>query len=104
MGEDDMATVIYGKFSDQIFRDPAQVEDWSELPLTLQHYASVWRDGADLRAWVASRRICLATYYKVRKGLLAHGIDIATPCTVLALTRRIRVIEIVPVSALREAA
>lgn len=96
---DDMAQIIYGRFAEPVFRDSIDVQDWDDLPIRLQHWATLWRDGKDLRA-----KMSLATYYRVRKQLMEYGIDIGTPCNVMALTRHTRVVEVAPVSALREAA
>jgi len=97
--DDDMAQIIYGRFATPVFRDSIDVQDWDELPIRLQHWATLWREGKDLRA-----KMSLASYYRVRGKLIEYGIDIGTPCNVMALTRHCRVVEVAPVSALREAA
>lgn len=70
------------------------------MPSKLRAYAVLWRDGVDVRTQFKSP----GGYYKVRAKLLEHGIDIGTPCNVLALTRHTRIVEVAPVSALREIA
>lgn len=98
--DSEMANVVYGRFAEQAFREQSNVSDWSALPPRLQHWATLWREGVDVRS-----RMSQATYYRVRRRLLDSGLDIGVPCNVQALTRHIRVIDVLPVSALlREAA
>jgi len=97
--DDDMANIIYGRFADQVFHDSVSVEDWSNIPTRLRHHAIMWRDGVTPRSYLSS-----AQYYKARSKLLEFGIDIGTSCNVVALTRQVRVVQVVPVSALRVAA
>lgn len=97
---EDMAKVIYGHFANQVFRDQLDVQDWTEIPAKLRVYAILWRDGINLKTQFKS----LGGYYKVRAKLMDYGIDVSTPCNVLALTRRCRIVEVTPVSTLREAA
>lgn len=92
---DDMANVVYGRFANQVFRDSASVEDWSELPRSLRQYAVLWRDGVDIRSLVSK-----ATYYRVASKLAVLGFDITTPCNVQALTRVVREVRVQQVSAL----
>jgi len=96
---DDMAQIIYGKFAEPVFRDSIDVQDWDELPVRLQHWATLWREGKDIRTKLSN-----GGYYKVRKQLLEYGLDIGAPCNVTALTRHCRVVQVSSVSALREAA
>jgi hypothetical protein len=95
---EDMGDVIYGRFADQVFRESVSVEDWSEIPMRLRHYAVLWRDGVDIRTQTSR-----ATYFRVRGKLLEFGIDIGTPCNVVALVRRSREVTVRQVSALRAA-
>ena len=97
--DDAMAQIIYGRFADAVFRDSISVQEWDELPPRLQHWATLWREGKDIRAKLSN-----GGYYKVRKQLMEYGIDIGTSCNVMALTRHTRIVEVAPVSALREAA
>lgn len=90
-GDQDMGQVIYGRFAEQIMRESVSVQRWQDLPLRLQHWATCWREGRDIRAEVST-----ATYYRVRKQLLEYGIDIGTPCNVLALTRHVEVVQVMP--------
>jgi II/X family phage/plasmid replication protein len=46
----------------------------AELPRHLRHAYHGWRAGEDLRA-----TCCRATFYRYRRALLAHGVDIAHP-------------------------
>jgi hypothetical protein len=93
----DMSNIVYGRFSDQVFVDSIGVQRWADLPPRLQHWATCWREGRDLRADMSQ-----ATYYRVRSKLLEFGIDISVPCNVLALTRRVQVVSVSPVPALLE--
>lgn len=97
--DQDMTNIIYGKFADQVFKESVSVEDWTAIPTRLRQYAILWRDGIDIRSQVQK-----SAYYSARKRLLEYGIDIGTPCNVVALTRQVRVVQVVPVSALRVAA
>lgn len=96
-GDADMGSVIYGRFAEQVFREAVSVQQWAELPVRLQHWATCWREGRDIRSDVS-----LATYYRVRKQLMEYGIDIGTPCNVLALTRHVQVVEVSPLPNLIE--
>lgn len=98
--ENEMAQIIYGKFAAPVFRDTLSVQDWTTLPARLRGYALIWRDGGDVRGQFKS----LGGYYKARAKLLEYGIDIGTACNVMALARHCRIVEVAPVSALREAA
>lgn len=91
----DMAQVIFGRFADQVFRESIDVQRWADLPPKLQHWATCWREGRDLRSDMSQ-----TTYYRIRSKLLEYGIDIGAPCNVLALTRRVQVVTVTPVSAL----
>lgn len=95
----DMANIIYGKFAEPVFRDSLAVQEWGDLPPRLEHWATLWREGRDLRT-----KMSQTTYYRVRSALLEHGIDIGAPCNVTALTRHCRIVEVQPVSALRQEA
>lgn len=94
-----MENVIYGKFADQIFRESFSVEDWRDIPPRLRQHAILWRDGVDIRSQVSK-----TTFYRVRSQLLEYGIDIGTPCNVIALTRQIHRVDFMPVNGLRRAA
>ncbi|MCK2088644.1 phage/plasmid replication protein [Thauera aromatica] len=90
-GGEDMGKVIYVKFAEQVFREQLSVQRWDELPARLQHWATCWREGRDIRSDLSTSQ-----YYKVRKQLLEYGIDVGTPCNVLALTRHVQVVEVSP--------
>ena len=96
---DDMAQIIYGKFAAPVFRESVSVLDWSEIPDRLRAHALLWRDGVELRTHLTN-----GAYYRSRSKLLEYGIDIGTACNVMALARHCRIVEVAPVSALREAA
>ncbi len=94
-----MAQIVYGRFADQVFREALPVTEWDDLPPRLQHWATLWREGKDLRA-----KLSTSGYYKVRSQLKEYGIDIGAPCNVVALVQRTRTVEVTPISALREVA
>lgn len=96
---DDMAKIIYGRFASELFKDTSSVEDWSEIPLRLRHYAVLWRDGVDLRQTMSR-----SAWFAAKSRLKDYGVDIGVPCNVVALTRRCRTIDIMPLPSIREAA
>lgn len=96
----EMAQIIYGRFAEAVFRDSLSVQDWQDMPAKIRQYAVLWRDGTDVRTLFKSP----SGFYKVRTKLMEYGIDIGTACNVMALTRHCRIVEVSPVSALREAA
>lgn len=93
--DDEMGRIIYGHFSGQVFRDSVAVEDWSGMPRHLRSYAVLWRDGVDLRSLVSK-----TTYYRVAGQLAEWGFDVTVPCSVQALSRVVRSVEVRQVSAL----
>lgn len=95
----DMAQVIYGRFAAELFRDAPTVEAWDDIPPRLRQYAILWRDGVDVRAMLSR-----STWFRIASQLRDYGIDLSVPCNVVALTRRVREINVTPLSALREAA
>lgn len=96
---DDMGEIVYLRFADQAFREQVSVEDWSALPQRLRAAAILWRDGVDLRSVMSQ-----STFYRTASRLRDFGIDIATPCNVVALVRRSREVEVRQVCARRVAA
>lgn len=97
-GAIDMANIIYGKFSDQVFIETTSVHDWADIPPKLRCWAVLWRDGNDIRTELKKSQ-----YYTVRRALLGYGIDIGAPCNVTALVRASRIVEVTPVNTLRAA-
>jgi hypothetical protein len=97
--EKNMENVTYLEYSKQVFRDQATAETWQDIPPRLRQYAVLWRDGTPLRNQCKSD----ATYYRIRKALLEHGIDASQPCNVMTLTRRIEVVKVMPLPARRAA-
>lgn len=97
--EIDMENVTFLEFSNQVFRDQATAESWLDIPPRLRQYAVLWRDGTPLRNQCKSE----ATFYRVRKALLMHGIDASQPCNVMTLVRRIEVVKVMPLPARRAA-
>jgi len=96
----DMAQVIYGRFATELLKEGANVERWEDIPPKLRQYAILWRDGQDVRQYFAHA----SGYCRVKARLREFGIDLDVPCNVVTLTRRIREINVMPVSALRVAA
>lgn len=96
---DEMENVIFGEFSKQVFRDQATAESWMDIPAGLRQYAVLWRDGVPLRSQCKSD----ATFYRVRRKLLEHGVDASQPCNVMTLVRRIEVVKVVHLAARRVA-
>jgi len=92
---DDMATVVYGRFAKQVFRDSVSVEDWRDMPRHLRTWAVLWRDGADLRSLMSR-----TTFYRTARALASWGFDVSVPCNVVALSRVVRQVEVRQVSAL----
>lgn len=95
----DMAQIIYGKFRDELLTQTASVNEWNDIPLRLRGHAIAWRDGACLKAEMSS-----SSFYRIRSQLREYGIDIAVPCNVIALTSRVREVQVIQVSAARDAA
>ena len=91
-GDEDMGQVIYGRFAAQVLRDQVSVQRWQDMPMKLQAYATCWREGRDLRSEMSK-----SAYYRARSQLLEYGIDIGTPCNVLALTRHVEIVQVMPV-------
>lgn len=87
-----MGQVIYGRFAAQVFREQVSVQRWQDMPMKLQAFATCWREGRDLRAEMSK-----SAYYRARAQLLEYGIDIGTPCNVLALTRHVEVVTVTAV-------
>lgn len=96
---DDMENIIFSEFSNEVFREQATAESWLDIPPRIRQYAVLWRDGTPLRAQCKSD----ATFYRIRKQLLQHGIDASQPCNVMTLVRRIEVVKVVPLNARRAA-
>lgn len=93
----EMGQVIWGRFAEQGFRDTMCASSWAEgMPARLIGYAATWREGKDLRSVVPER-----TYYRVRRELLAYGIDVSLPCNVVALTRPAQEVAVQWLPALR---
>lgn len=98
--DENMGTIIYGRFADQVFRDQIETTRWTDIPSRLRTWAVLWRDGEDIR-----NQMSKSAYYRTRKALLEdHGIDIGVPCNVQSLTHKVQTVTVCPVSALREAA
>lgn len=97
--ENDMENVTYKEFADQVFRQQTMAESWSDIPIRVRQYAVLWRDGVDIRGQFKSP----SGFYKVRTKLLEHGLDIAQPCNIVSLTRRIVEVRVMPLQSRRVA-
>ena len=97
-GGADMAQIIYGRFSAELFKETATVETWADIPPRIRQYAILWRDGVDVRAIVPR-----SSYFRIASQLRDFGIDISQPCNVVALSRRVREVTVTPMAALRVA-
>ena len=95
-----MGKVLWAEFGGQVFRELVPTRSWGdEMPDTLREKALRWKDGEDLRA-----NLSKSQFYKVRKGLLAFGIDISVPCNVVALKPTVQAVGIEFVPVLRKVA
>lgn len=90
--------IIYGKFANQILTEQATAEDWSEYPNRLRQHAILWRDGVDPKSYLKKTQ-----YYKTRSELLDLGLDISSPCNVMNLVQKIKVITLSYSQTLRRA-
>ena len=95
----DMGQIIYGRFSSELFRESATVETWDDLPPRLRQYAILWRDGFDVRTLFKHD----SSYCRVKSQLREFGIELSQPCNVVALSRRVRQVSVLPLDALRAA-
>ena len=95
----DMDKIIYGRFASQAFAENSTVESWSDIPTRLRQHAIMWRDGLDPKSYLTK-----SAYYRARSALMEYGIDISSPCNVMNLTQRIKVIEVQQLNAYRNAA
>jgi len=98
-GDKDMAQIIYGRFLNELMTEPASVEDWADIPVRLRHWAILWRDGVDIRTMVKR-----SSFYNIKSRLRAYGIDVSIPCNVVSLSKRVRSVDVVQVSAVRKVA
>lgn len=96
---DDMTKVVYGRFAQEVFRDSVEVSNWNEIPARLRCWATLWRDGRDLRCEMSR-----PSFFRVQKALREYGIDVGVPCNVLALTRHVQLVEVRPAATLRRVA
>lgn len=94
-----MENITYLEYSNQVFREQATAESWNSIPPRLRQYAVLWRDGIPLRSQCKSD----ATFYRIRKALLEHGVDVSQPCNVMTLVRRIEVVKVMPLQCRRVA-
>jgi hypothetical protein len=91
--------IIYGKFANQLLKQQATVETWSDMPLRLRHHAIMYRDGIDPKSYLKQSQ-----YYNIKSKLLEYGLDISRPCNVMNLVQRIKTIDFSPTQTFREVA
>ncbi|MBF8179802.1 phage/plasmid replication domain-containing protein [Herminiimonas contaminans] len=68
--------------------------DFTKLPLRMAGIAREYLAGAEMRS-----RMPKSSFYKARRELLSHGIDIATPNKIRTILPRVKVIELKPLTA-----
>lgn len=88
----------------QLYNDKTQVVrrisrdvdafDFSALPFKTAGVAREYLAGADVRS-----KLPVSTFYRLRRDLLSHGLDIATPNRIRAILPRVKVIELRAVDA-----
>lgn len=89
-----MAKIFMDRFK-PLLRGGASVDELTdELPMRLSNALDAWRNGKDFHAAVRDGRLSRRTYYRLRSDLLAYGVDIASPCNVVAM--RIKPREVQP--------
>lgn len=86
---DDMENVIYGKFSSVLTQMEVSTDDFESIPGRLGEIAIAWRNGVDMKT-----RLPRNTFYRYRKQLKSHGIDISERCDVSKLNMRCEVIRL----------
>ena len=80
-----MGQVVWGRFAEEAFQGGADAATFADIPKSLRLHAHDWKDGQDLRKLMKP-----SNYYRVRKALLAYGIDVGVPCNVIALKREVQ--------------
>lgn len=66
------------------------------LPVRLSNALQAWRNGTDFLAAARDGRINIRTYQRLRRDLLAFGVDISHRCNVRTLAIRPRLIDMQP--------
>ena len=90
----DMAKVIYGKFSEVLYRNQVSKIDFSDMPLWLARIARDYYNGENPWSSAPTRR----TAQRWRKALLEFGVDISVALDVTRIAGRIEVIELSPLA------
>lgn len=84
--EDQKMSVIFTEKFKPLMRGGAVVDELvEEMPTRLSNAVEAWRNGRNFTAAVQDGRMSRATYYRLRKELLAFGIDISQPADVTRL-------------------
>lgn len=91
-----MENVVYGRFAEVLTRNQVTVTEIQDIPGKLGLIARSYLNGENPYQTLQAGR---STLRRWRKQLLPYGLDISQPCDVLRFTTRIRVIDLVPMSA-----
>lgn len=91
-----MENVIFGKFAEVLHRqEQTEALELADIPGKFQMVAQAYLDGRDPYNTISHSD---RTRRRWRKELLAHGLDIALPRNVVAMERRIRVLDLMPLT------
>lgn len=96
IGGNRMENVIFGKFAEVLHRqDGHECLDLDDIPGKVRLIAQAYLDGRDpYHSMSHSER----TRQRWRKALLDHGLDIAIPRNVVQMERRVRVLDLMPLT------
>lgn len=98
--EETMNVIFTERFKPLLEGRGATVDELSRgLPVRLSNALEAWRNGRDFHQAIADGRMSRRTFYRLRKELMGHGVDISVPCNVTTLNIRPRDISPVPVAA-----
>lgn len=93
-----MENVVYGVFAEVLTRNQVTVTEIQDIPGKLGLIARSYLNGENPYQTLPAGQ---STIRRWRKQLLPYGIDISQPCDVLRFTTRIRVVDLVAVTAPR---
>lgn len=91
-----MDNVVFGRFAEVLTRNQVSVTEVHDIPGKLGLIARSYLNGENPYKTLQAGA---STIRRWRRELLAYGLDISQPCDVLRVSTRIRVVELVPVSA-----
>jgi II/X family phage/plasmid replication protein len=96
----DMMSVIFSEKFKPLLKNEVNIDiETADMPARLASAVDSWRSGRSYPAMLSDGRISRATYYRLRRDLLAYGFDISQPADVTALNIKPREIEFSFVSA-----